>query len=274
MPDNSTYTWLYNLKDNAMTKDVKEDYVANVRTLHSMTVEDIARAIVAERTEFRLDTIVNIANLIDEKIRHFVCQGNTVVTGSAQYAPSITGVFMGKGGTFDPAIHSLGVNITPAKALRDEVAKVTPEFSGYVKDLGGARIGLVKDTQTGKTDGSLTPGGIVEVTGNKIKSVNADGTAIGKVVLVNTETQAETEITSLAINDPSRLMFSVPADLPEGTYKLRVETYFSTNLQRLKNVRSIDYDQELVVGNAPSGGGSQTTQPGGSNDDGDEGSFG
>lgn len=274
MSDNKNYTWLYDLKDNAMTKDVKEDYVATVRTLHSMTVEDIARAIVAERTEFRLDTIVNIANLIDEKIRHFVCQGNTVVTGSAQYAPSITGVFMGKGGTFDPAIHSLGVNITPAKALRDEVAKVTPEFSGYVKDLGGARIGLVKDTQTGKTDGSLTPGGIVEVTGNKIKSVNADGTAIGKVVLVNTETQAETEITSLAINDPSRLMFSVPANLPEGTYKLRVETYFSTNLQRLKNVRSIDYDQELVVGNAPSGGGSQTTQPGGSDDDGDEGSFG
>lgn len=272
MPDNSTYTWLYDLKDNAMTKDVKEDYVANVRTLHSMTVEDIARAIVAERTEFRLDTIVNIANLIDEKIRHFICQGNTVVTGSAMYSPSITGVFMGKTGSFDPAVHSLGVNITPAKALRDEVAKVTPEFSGYVKDLGGARIGLVKDTQTGKTDGSLTPGGIVEVTGSKIKSVNADGTAIGKVVLVNTETQAETEITSLAINDPSRLMFSIPANLAEGTYKLRVETYFSTNQQRLKNVRSIDYDYDLVVGNVPSGG--QTTQPGGGSGEGNEGSFG
>jgi len=87
MSDSKNYTWLYDLNDNAITKDVKEDYVAKVRTLRSMTVEDIARAIVAERTEFRLDTLVNIANLIDEKIRHFVCQGNTVVTGSAVYAP-------------------------------------------------------------------------------------------------------------------------------------------------------------------------------------------
>jgi len=155
--------------------------------------------------------------------------------------------------------------------MRDEVAKVTTEFSGYVKDLGGARIGLVKDTQTGKTDGTLTPGGIVEVTGSKIKSINADGTSIGKVVLVNTETQAETDITTLAINDPSRLMFSIPASLPEGTYKLRVETYFSNNTVRLKSVRTIDYDQDLVVGTLTSGGG-QTTNPGGEEDS--EGSFG
>ncbi len=115
------------------------------------------------------------------------------------------------------------------------------------------------------TDGRYPhpPGGIVEMTGSKIRSVNADGTSIGKVVLVNTETQAETDITSLAINDPSRQMFSIPASLPEGTYKLKVETYFSTNNQRLKSVRTIEYDHDLVVGTLTSGGG-QTTNPGGS----------
>ena len=274
MSDNKTYTWMFDLRENSMTKDVKEDYTAIVRTLRSMTVEDIARAIVAERTEFRLDTLVNIANLIDEKIRQFVCQGNTVVTGTAQYSPSITGIFTGKTGTFDPAVNKLSISITPAKDLRKELQKVTPEFTGYVKDLGGARIGLVKDTATGKTDGSLSPGGIVEVTGKKIKSINADGTAIGKVVLVNTETQAETDITSLAINDPSRLMFTIPASLPEGTYKLRVETHYSGPSVRLKASRVIDYDQDLYVGEAPDTdtdtGGGGGGQPG----SGDEGSFG
>ena len=271
MAENKDYVWLFDLQDNPMTKDVKEDRVAKVRTLRSITVEDIARAIVQERTEFREDTIVNIANLIDEKIRQFVCQGNTVVTGSAQYAPTITGVFMGDTGVFDPKVNALGVNIVPAKALRDEVQKVSVEFTGHVKDLGGARIGLVKDTVTGRTDGSLSPGGIVEVTGKKIKSINADGTSIGKVVLVNTETQAETDITSLAINDPSRLMFTIPASLPQGTYKLRVETYFSSGSTRLKNSRVINYEQDLYVGQAPSGGssGSETDD-----DTGSDGSFG
>lgn len=235
-----------------------------------MTVEDIARAIVAERTEYRLDTLVNIANLLDEKIRQFVCQGNTVVTGTAQYAPSITGVFMGKNGVFDPNVNACTVNITPSKALRDELDKVGTEFTGYVKDLGGARIGLVKDSTTGKTDGSLTPGGIVEVTGNKIKSINADGTSIGKVVLINTETQEQTDITSLAINDPSLLMFSIPASLPEGTYKLRVETYYTTGKAQLKTARTIDYDQDLVVGTGAVTGGQTTPQPGGGGDEGGE----
>lgn len=274
MAETKEYVWMFDLQDNPITKDVKEDRVAKVRTLRSVTIEDIARDIVRERTEYRLDTIVGIANLIDEKIRQLVCQGNTVVTGSAQYSPSITGVFTGETGVFDPAVNALGVNIVPSKALRDEVQKVRPEFTGRVKDLGGARIGLVKDTVTGRTDGALSPGGIVEVTGNKIRSINADGTAMGKVVLVNTETQAETDITSLAINDPSRLMFAIPASLPQGTYRLRVETYFSASNKLLKASRAIDYEQDLYVGITPpttSGGGNEG---GGDDNDSGEGTFG
>ena len=55
-----SHTWIFDLRENTLTKDVKDDYTATVRTLHSMSVEDIARAIVAERTEYRLDTIMNI----------------------------------------------------------------------------------------------------------------------------------------------------------------------------------------------------------------------
>ena len=236
-----SHTWIFDLRENTLTKDVKDDYTATVRTLHSMSVEDIARAIVAERTEYRLDTIMNIANLSDEKIRDFICQGNTVVTGTALYSPTISGVFSANG-TFDPAKHALGVNISPAKDLRSELETVTPEFSGYVKDLGG----------------------------KKIKSLNADGTAPGKVVLVNTETQAETDITSLAINDPGRLMFAIPATLPEGTYQLRVETYYSASNKMLTAVRTIDYGLPLHVGTASTGGQTGT----GGEDTGSDGSFG
>ena len=250
MANEKDYVWRYDLKENAMTKDVKEDYVASVVTLHSMTVDDIARAIVAERTEYRVDTIVNIANLIDEKIRQLVCQGNTVITGSALYAPSITGVFMGKSGTFNPDVNACTVNVSPSQALRNEVAMVTPSFSGYVKDQGGARLSLVRDITTGKTNGTITPGGIVEVIGVKIKCVNADGTGMGRVLFVNQETQAETEVTLLALNEPSRLMFTVPASLTAGTYTLRVETYFSAGSTQLKSVRTIDYERPLLVNSA------------------------
>ena len=241
-----SYTWLYDLKYYAMSGEVNENHVAVVQTMPSITIDNIAQAIVSERTEYRLDTIIAVANLIEEKIRQFVCQGHTIVTGTARYSPSITGLFTGTTGAFDAKVNACTVNLTASKALREEVEKVKPVFSGYVQDLGGARIGLVTDCTTGLTDGTITPGGILDVVGNKIKCLNADGSGIGKVSLVNTKTQAETDIPTLVINNPSRLLFSLPVTLPQGTYRLRVETYFSTGAY-LKAARTIEYNIDLVT---------------------------
>ena len=83
----------------------------------------------------------------------------------------------------------------------------------------------MKDVTTGKTDGTVTPGGILDVTGSKIRSVNADGTGLGLLTLVNTTDQSvAATITVLAINDPKRLMFNIPADLAKGSYQLTLET--------------------------------------------------
>lgn len=250
MSDNTSYVWKFDLEEYAMTKDNGEDYTAKVSTIQSMSIDAIARAIAAERTEYREMTIVNIAHLLDEKIRHFVCQGNTVVTGTALYSPSIEGVFIGKSGEVDPDRNRCVINISPSQAMRDELKKVKPVFSGFVKDMGGARIALVTDTSTGLTDGTITPGDILIVTGKKIKCLNADGSGIGKVSFVNTETQAETTVASLAVNDPSKLMFVAPASLTDGAYLLRIETYFSTNATLLKKVRVLEYSTPLLVGDA------------------------
>ena len=253
MSDMKTHNWLYDLKHYALNKEAKEEYLADVHTQSCITVEDIAQLIVAERTEYRHDTIVTIANLIEEKIQQLLCQGYAVQTGTAHYAPSITGVFTDSSGTFNPAVNACTVSVSPTKALREEVAKVHPEFSGYVQELGGARIDLVTDTVTGKTNGTITPEGILDVVGCKIKCLNADGSAIGKVLLVNTATQAETPITTLATNHPARLVFLVPASLPAGSYRLRIETYYSTG-QLLKTARTIEYHKDLVVSTAGGSG--------------------
>ena len=37
MAETKEYVWMFDLQDNPMTKDVKEDWVARVRTLRSST---------------------------------------------------------------------------------------------------------------------------------------------------------------------------------------------------------------------------------------------
>ena len=245
----TNYKWFFDLEEYTMTKDVKEDYIAKVKTLKSLTIEGIANAIAAERTEYRPETIVNISNLVDEKIRQLVCQGNTVVTGSALYSPSITGLLIGTTGAINPEINKCIVNVAPSAAMRAEVAKVTPEFSGNVKNLGGARISLVKDVTTGLTDGTITPGGMLDVTGSKIKCVNADGTGTGTLKLIKESTQAvAATITTFGINDPSRLMFTLPASLENGSYSLVLETWYSNSAVLLKEPRTLVYPFTLMVG--------------------------
>lgn len=252
------YKWLFNLKEFSMRKDAKEDYVAHPVTLKSMTVRDIAKAVANERTEYRVDTLVNIANLMDEKIRQSVCEGNTVVTGSAVYTPGVKGVFVGNDGVVNREVNRCVVHVSPSAALRAEVEKVQAEFSGNVKDFGGARIALVRDVTTDATDGHITPGGMLHISGTKIRCLNADGTAPGTMKLINNATEAvAATITLFGINNPSLVVVTVPASLSAGEYRLVMETYYSTTSTLLRAPRILEYPLPLIVGDAGGNGGDE-----------------
>lgn len=151
------YVWKFDLEEYLMTKDVKEDFAGKVKPIQTFYMADVARLIAEERTEYRIDTIVNITKLVEAKIRQLACGNNIVVTDNVQYSPGILGLFLGKTGVVDPAKNKAVINMIAAAALRAETDLVALEFSGVVRDMGGANISLVKDVTTGKTDGTVTP---------------------------------------------------------------------------------------------------------------------
>ena len=93
----ATSKWYFDLRENTITQDVKEDYVAIPRKMLSLTPKDLAKWIAEERTEYRIDTIENIINIYEDMLIKALCGGNTYVSRVAQYQPSITGVFSGTG---------------------------------------------------------------------------------------------------------------------------------------------------------------------------------
>ena len=111
------------------------------------------------------------------------------------------------------------------------------------------------DSATGRTDGFMTPGNTIDITGTKIRSLNADGSGIGSIKFVNAETEAvAATITSTSINEPKRIILVVPANLAEGTYRLEVETYYSNTSTLLKSPRTLIYTP-LYIGEVPNSGG-------------------
>jgi len=93
----------------------------------------------------------------------------------------------------------------------------------------------------------LTPGGGVNLTGNKIK-IDGDNATVG-IRLTNEATKEVTLIakTAVLVNDPSKITFVVPAGLASGDYKLTIITQYSSTSHFLKEPRSYTFDYVLNV---------------------------
>ena len=150
----TTKYWKVWLTPNLLTKDLDNDYIAEVSTSkQTLRNEDIAQRIVDEGSEIKYDTLLSIINQHDRIIREAVCDGYSVLTGVGQYSPRVTGSWIGKSANFDPSVNKLTLDMVLSKEMRDALATVGVEVLG-VKEGGGAAIGLVTDTLTEATAAS------------------------------------------------------------------------------------------------------------------------
>ncbi len=238
------FFWKVWLRPNLLTKEVDNDYIAEVSTVNNTRHnEDIARRIIDKGSEIKYDTLLSILNQSDGIIREMLQNGESVQTGYCHISPRITGVWIGSNATFDPAVHKIGLDMTPTAEMRNALTEIGAEVLG-VKE-SGAFIGLVTDTATGLTNGTITAGDDIRIEGDKLK-VAPDGEEGVGVFFVNAAGTATPVTRRLTQNDPKTLLARVP-DLAAGSYTLRVVTKFSNSAVMLKEPRSIEYEKTLTV---------------------------
>lgn len=240
----ASYTkfWKVWLRLNLLTKDVENDYMAEVSTMkNTLRNEDLARRIVDAGSEYSYDTLLSIMNQQDRTIREVLQEGYSVLTQTCQFTPRVTGSWIGSKALFDPAKHKVTLDIIPSSEMREALSHVGVEVL-EVKD-SSAGIGLVTDTATGLTNGTITVGDDILIAGDKIRVIG-DDPGIG-VFFVNEEGTSVPVTRRFTQNDPKSVLARVPADLPKGTYTLRVVTQYSNTSTLLKEPRTIDYDRPL-----------------------------
>jgi hypothetical protein len=238
------FFWKVWFRLNLLTKDIDNDYIAEVSTVgNTKRNEDIAREIVEERSEIKFDTLLSVLSQRDRIVRRMVQQGNSVLDGCVKISPRVSGSWIGTNAKFDPAIHKITVDTTPSAEMRAALAEVGVEVLG-VKD-NGSFIGLVTDTSTGLSDGSITAGDDIMIEGDRLKIAPEGEEGLG-VFFVNDAGEATPVTRRLTQNDPKKLIARVPA-LPAGAYTLRVVTRFTSASNLLKEPRVIEYEQPLVV---------------------------
>jgi hypothetical protein len=238
------FFWKLWLRLNLLTKDVLNDYTAEVSsTGKTLRNADIARILKDAGSELSYETLLYILDQSDRVVREQLQRGYSVLTGVCQLSPRVTGSWVGAAAKFDPAKHKITLDIVPGAEMRAALKEVGVEVLG-VKD-GGAFIGLVTDTATGATDGTVTAGDDIRIDGDKLK-IAPDGEAGLGVFFVDADGAATPVTRRLTQNDPKRLIARVP-ELAAGQYTLRVVTRFAAGANTLKEPRTIDYDMLLVI---------------------------
>jgi hypothetical protein len=239
------FFWKIWLRPNKLTKDVDNDYVAEVSTNGKTALNrDVAEEYVKGRSDHDVETVLSIINGCDLIKRNFLLDGRSVQDSNMRYAPRVTGAWIGTTAVHDPDKHSTIIEATMTAELRGIVeGEVGVEILG-VKADGGAQIGLVTDVTTNKTDGTVTSGGQIVIIGEKIELDPPDEPGIG--IFLRSDAGEIPVTAPPAVNHPSEIITQLP-ELSPGVYTLYIVTRFTGGKHVLKAPRTITYATPLTV---------------------------
>ena len=231
----------YALRENLLTA-APDDFMAQVQDVRSYTLDEIIDAMMQKGSTLTRADVAAVLQIYGEVCAAVIADGCALNTPLMNTALSISGVFNGANDTFDKKRHTVNLNITAGTALKAALGKIKCEKTGTTST--DPYINEVKDVVSGKVNEVLTKGGVVQITGSRLK-FDAKDAAQG--IFFIPETGAPVRATVIAENKPARLMAIIPADLAAGTYYIEVRSKHSGGGKPLKAVKAGRFAKPLTV---------------------------
>ncbi|WP_147624040.1 DNA-binding domain-containing protein [Treponema denticola] len=231
----------YSLRENLLTP-APDDYMAQVADVRSYTLDEIIDLMMDKGTTLTRADVAATLQVYGEVCSSLIKDGAALNTPLMNTALSISGVFNGANDSFDKKRHTVNLNLTAGTLLRDAVTKVKCEKTEAAST--DPYITEVADIVSGKVNEVLTKGGVVQLTGSRLK-FKADDAAQGIFFVPETGNTARAAV--IAENKPARVMAIIPADLPAGTYYIEVRTKLAEGGKALKNLKTGRFAKALTV---------------------------
>ena len=230
----------YSLRENILTP-APDDYMAQVTDTRSYSLEEIIDLMMDKRSTLTRADVAATLQVYGEVCSSIVADGAALNTPLMNTALSVSGVFNGANDSFDKKRHTVNLNMTAGSLLRDAVAKVkTEKTEGASTD---PYITEVTDIVSGKVNEALTKGGVVQLTGSRLKFDQKDE---AQGIFFVPETGNPVRASVIAENKPARLMAIIPADLAAETYYIEVRTKIIGSSQKSKTLKTGRFDKPLT----------------------------
>ncbi|UTY24377.1 DNA-binding domain-containing protein [Treponema denticola] len=231
----------YSLRENLLTP-APDDYMAQAADVRSYTLDEIIDLMMEKGTTLTRADVAATLQVYGEVCSSLIKDGSAVNTPLMNTSMSISGVFDGANDSFDKKRHTVNLNITAGTLLRDAVTKVKCEKTEGVST--DPYITEVADIVSGKVNEVLTKGGVVQLTGSRLK-FDAKDAAQG--IFFVPETGNPVRASVIAENKPARVMAIIPADLAAGTYYIEVRTKYANATKQLKTLKVGRFAKPLTL---------------------------
>jgi hypothetical protein len=231
----------YNLIENLLTA-IEGDYLAQPVNVRSYTLPEILQRITARYTGLTPTQISAAVAEFFTEIAMITEEGDTVNTPYINSQMSMPGVYKGAMDSYDPKRHSVKLNVNPGTVLRDAARKIKTEKVTVAESL--PHILEVKDVMSDTVNDLITPGGVVQLRGGKLRFLT-DQPDNG-IFLIH-ENGTEFKLVTIVENKPARLIAVLPTDLPQGEYFIELRTSFSGNVKPSKTLKRGRYNKILTV---------------------------
>ncbi|MDR1337085.1 MAG: DUF4469 domain-containing protein [Tannerella sp.] len=226
----------------------RDDRSGRVVHMGSLKIEDIIALAIKQGTDLNAATLKASYDILKEVALGEFCNGKQVEFGLAHCGLGVKGVFLGDHATWNPDEDSLVMQSSATLETRNALKDVAVEVRGMAQS--GIFINTLTDVVSGEVNARITPGGAVNLTGFKIKIVG-DGkhnTGIFLDDINSGNDPMKVPDSAIATNDPSKITFVVPSDLPAGDYRLSITTQFASGATPLKEPRTYVFDYVLACG--------------------------
>ena len=218
-----------------------------------LTTEDIAASAVRRGgSTAKEEDLLAHWRTMEREIAYQLCNGNAVRTDLYSARTRISGTFENAHESVTPEEHPIIFAFHPSYELKTATRRVKVNIEGVAES--GAFLRVFHDVNTDTENQKVSPGGMFTLFGNLIEVVSATEDKAGDIgaFLVSPGTPiVRVALGKLAVNEPGRLVGTVPAGLPADRFwNVEVRTRYSSGSFTLKTIRVITAEWKLAVATA------------------------
>ena len=246
---------------NELTKDVTNDYYLTAQTRGTLYTADLIRRIATREIATKNVDGEAFVNLFIQECITAVSEGYNVVTDLFQASLSLQGSILA--GDLGHTLPAGQVKVSISLSQNSAARKAVESLPVYVFEQSGATGPVIQSviTPTGdKTANQLLPGKMVLIEGMRL-AVKGEDPSVGVLFTSVDEPSTTVLVTPADIypNTPTKLQFTLPAEVTEGEWTVSVTTQGASHSGvYYKEPRTYVYPETITVGE---GGGDE--RPGG-----------